>query len=81
MCPAGFDGPRCQQTRHSFDGSGWAWYKPLSTCAVGKLSIEFATEAEDGLLLYAGPMVDPAAGEWRTREYMRLSGWGRIYPR
>ena len=63
VCPDGFDGPRCQQTRHSFTGDGWAWFRSLSTCAVGKIRLEFATEASSGLLLYAGPMVNPPDGK------------------
>jgi hypothetical protein len=59
LCLPGFDGPRCQQTRHSFDGTGWAWYRSLTSCAAGKISLEFATTAADGLLLFAGPLVDP----------------------
>ncbi|XP_013408639.1 neural-cadherin isoform X2 [Lingula anatina] len=54
-CPAGFDGPRCQQRRHSFSGNGWAWYPSLSQCEDSKTSIEFLTEKADGLILYNGP--------------------------
>ena len=62
-CQPGFDGPRCQQTRHSFDGNGWAWFRSLTPCAVGKLSLEFATQQEDGLLMYAGPITDTPGGQ------------------
>ena len=57
-CPSGFDGPRCQQTRHSFNGNGWAWYKPLEQCENSHTSFEFITDEPNGLLLYNGPIHD-----------------------
>lgn len=59
-CLAGFDGPRCQQTHHSFQGDGWAWFEPLSQCEDSHTSVEFATTSANGVLLYNGPMT-PAA--------------------
>ncbi len=53
-CPSGFEGARCQQLSHSFDGTGWAWYSPLSGCEDDVLSLEFATEQSNGLILYNG---------------------------
>lgn len=55
-CPPGFDGARCQQTRHSFNGNGWAWYKPLEQCEDSHTSFEFTTDKPYGLLLYNGPL-------------------------
>ena len=55
-CPSGFDGPRCQQTHHSFNGISWAWYEALSQCEQSHTSIEFITTKHNGLLLYNGPL-------------------------
>ena len=68
LCAAGFDGPRCQQTRQSFSGGGWAWYEPLSSCDNAKTSFEFLTSEENGLLLYNGPMSDDDV----TRDYVAM---------
>src|SRR6218665_876369 len=62
-CLPGFDGPRCQQTRHSFRGNGWAWFKPLAQCEHIHLSLELVTTKENGLVLYHGPMKDLVFGE------------------
>ena len=42
-CPEGFDGPRCQQLRHSFDGRSYALYPTLEQCEDSETSIEFIT--------------------------------------
>ncbi|BFY98686.1 hypothetical protein BsWGS_01726 [Bradybaena similaris] len=55
-CSPGFDGPRCQQLRHSFDGTSATFYKGLSACAEGRTSIDFVTVQEDGLIMYSGPV-------------------------
>ncbi|CAH1802490.1 unnamed protein product [Owenia fusiformis] len=56
-CPPGFDGPRCQQRKHSFQGDGWAWYKTLSQCEDSLTSLEFmTTQGTNSLLLYNGPI-------------------------
>lgn len=62
-CPAGFAGPRCQQTARSFKGSGWAWYPSLDVCDSSHLSLEFVTRKADGLMLYNGPIVPPEPEE------------------
>lgn len=55
-CPKGFDGPRCEQTSHSFSGqSSYAWYEPLAQCDKSHISFKFITTSPDGLLLYNGP--------------------------
>ncbi|XP_070186866.1 neural-cadherin-like [Littorina saxatilis] len=59
QCPPDFDGPRCQQLRHSFDGSSYALYASLEQCEDSETSIEFITTQADGLLLYNGPLVAP----------------------
>lgn len=63
QCPAGYNGPRCQQTARSFRGNGWAWYPALEMCDNSHLSFEFITKKPDGLLLYNGPIVPPEADE------------------
>jgi len=59
----GFDGPRCQQTKHSFSGDGWAWFEPLTKCDHSHTSIELMTTADNGLLLYQGPIAELADGD------------------
>ncbi len=61
-CPVGFEGPHCQQLRHSFSGNGWAWYESLEQCAYDTLSFEFATTQRNAILLYNGPMGNVADG-------------------
>lgn len=63
LCPIGFDGPRCQQTRHSFSGDSWAWYEPLAQCEDSHTSLEFITTKDSGLILYNGPVTDLGEGE------------------
>ncbi|XP_051921985.1 neural-cadherin [Hippocampus zosterae] len=55
-CRPLFDGPECQQTKHSFGGGGYAWFPALAPCFRSHISMEFLTEAADGLLLYNGPL-------------------------
>ena len=66
ICPDGYEGERCQQTKLTFlnqMGNGWAYFEPLEQCEEGKLSFEFATFQGSVLLLYAGPIIAPSAGE------------------
>nr|KAG5712241.1 hypothetical protein BaRGS_014591 [Batillaria attramentaria] len=58
QCQPGFDGPRCQQRRHSFDGDSFALYPTLEQCEESQTTIEFITQEDDGLLLYNGPMAE-----------------------
>ncbi|KAL7874769.1 hypothetical protein SRHO_G00057390 [Serrasalmus rhombeus] len=55
-CPPMFDGPECQQTKHTFLGDGYTWFPPLRPCFQSHISLEFITEAANGLLLYNGPL-------------------------
>ncbi|XP_049940791.1 neural-cadherin-like [Schistocerca serialis cubense] len=55
-CPSGYEGPRCQQTVRSFQGSGWAWFQSIQPQAENHVSVEFLTYKEDGLLFYNGPL-------------------------
>lgn len=55
-CPPGFDGPRCQQVRHSFDGDSYAFFPTLEQCENSQTSIEFITMKDDGLLMFNGPI-------------------------
>ena len=49
-----FDGPRCQLTRHSFQG-GYALFAPFTQCEESTISIEILPKKEDGLIFYNGP--------------------------
>lgn len=51
-----FDGPECQQTKHSFGGQGYAWFPPIMPCFQSHISLEFLAESANGLLLYNGPL-------------------------
>ncbi|XP_062848374.1 neural-cadherin [Trichomycterus rosablanca] len=62
-CPPMFDGPECQQTKHTFLGDGYAWFSPIKPCFTSHISVEFITEASDGLLLYNGPLSTPQPGD------------------
>ncbi|XP_072573022.1 neural-cadherin isoform X2 [Paramormyrops kingsleyae] len=63
QCPPMFDGPECQQVKHTFGGHGYAWFPPLKPCFHSRISLEFLTEAADGLLLYNGPLGPTQAGD------------------
>ena len=73
-CPEGFDGPRCQQTRHSFSGDGWAWSEPLGQCEDRHTSLKFMTLRENGLLVYQGPMRDLAENDPEDFLIMEMKG-------
>uniref|UniRef100_A0A667Y7I2 Uncharacterized protein n=1 Tax=Myripristis murdjan TaxID=586833 RepID=A0A667Y7I2_9TELE len=70
QCPPQFDGPDCQQTRLSFLGNGYAWFPPIRPCFDSHLSVEFMTEEDDGLLLYAGPLATLLPGD--PEDYMAI---------
>ncbi|XP_061826093.1 neural-cadherin-like isoform X1 [Nerophis lumbriciformis] len=63
QCPPQHDGPDCQQSRRSFHGNGYAWFPPIKPCFDSHLSLEFMTEEDDGLLLYAGPLATLLPGD------------------
>nr|XP_057943554.1 neural-cadherin-like isoform X2 [Doryrhamphus excisus] len=63
QCPPQHDGPDCQQPRRSFLGNGYAWFPPIKPCFYSHLSLEFMTEEDDGLLLYAGPLTAQLPGD------------------
>jgi len=59
VCRAGFDGPRCQQTRHSFSGGDtWSLYPALSPCSPSHTSLELMTQHDNAVVLYHGPVTD-----------------------
>uniref|UniRef100_A0A915Q454 Uncharacterized protein n=1 Tax=Setaria digitata TaxID=48799 RepID=A0A915Q454_9BILA len=73
-------GLRCQGTTRSFDGQGFAWFKPVPACTSLNISLQFLTRQPDGLLLYNGPMGDNNTfGQADYKDYVviRLVG-GRI---
>uniref|UniRef100_A0A3Q2DDS1 Si:dkey-22o22.2 n=1 Tax=Cyprinodon variegatus TaxID=28743 RepID=A0A3Q2DDS1_CYPVA len=63
MCPPMFDGPECQQTKHSFGGQGYAWFPAIKPCFQSRISLEFLSESANGLLLYNGPLGLTQPGE------------------
>lgn len=69
-CPPQLEGPDCQQTRLSFLGNGYAWFPPIRPCFDSHLSLEFMTEEDDGLLLYAGPLATLLPGD--VEDYMAI---------
>ncbi|XP_048509175.1 neural-cadherin isoform X2 [Athalia rosae] len=80
QCPAGYNGPRCQQTARSFRGNGWAWYPALEMCDNSHMSFEFITRKADGLLLYNGPIVPPESDEVMVSDFISVE-LERGYPR
>lgn len=72
-CPPQFDGPDCQQTRLRFLGNGYAWLPPIRPCFDSHLSLEFLTEEEDGLLLYAGPLATLLPGD--AEDFIAVGKW------
>ncbi|XP_063190601.1 neural-cadherin-like isoform X3 [Chroicocephalus ridibundus] len=73
LCPASFHGPDCQQTKHSFHGNGYAWFRPIRPCFESSLSLEFITVVPDGLLLYSGPLSNPEPGSTENFIAIELS--------
>ncbi|XP_009069496.1 PREDICTED: neural-cadherin-like, partial [Acanthisitta chloris] len=73
LCPASFHGPDCQQTKHSFHGNGYAWFRPIRPCFESSLSLEFITVVPDGLLLYSGPLANPEPGSTENFIAIELS--------
>ncbi|XP_035275512.1 neural-cadherin-like [Anguilla anguilla] len=70
QCPPQFEGPECQQTKHSFHGDGYAWFPPARPCFESRVSLEFVTEATDGLLLYSGPLAQ--LQHWDAEDFMAI---------
>ncbi|KAJ8343652.1 hypothetical protein SKAU_G00309810 [Synaphobranchus kaupii] len=70
QCPPQFEGPDCQQTKHSFHGDGYAWFPPIRPCFESHLSLEFISEAADGLLLYSGPVAQ--LQPWDPEDFMAI---------
>ncbi|KAK1802224.1 hypothetical protein P4O66_021889 [Electrophorus voltai] len=70
QCPVQFEGPECQQTKHSFHGNGYAWFSPIRPCFESHLTLEFITEVADGLLLYSGPLAQ--LQPWEPEDFMAI---------
>ncbi|XP_042876462.1 neural-cadherin-like [Penaeus japonicus] len=68
-------GPRCELMTARFE-RGFAWYEPPTVCESPSLSMTFETNAGDGVLLYAGPIV---TSPWREYPqdfvYVFLNNW------
>ncbi|XP_035760500.1 neural-cadherin [Neolamprologus brichardi] len=70
QCPAQFEGPECQQNKHSFHGNGYAWFPPMMPCFESHVSLEFITDVADGLVLYSGPLAQLQA--WDREDFMAI---------
>uniref|UniRef100_A0A8C7X481 Si:ch211-186j3.6 n=1 Tax=Oryzias sinensis TaxID=183150 RepID=A0A8C7X481_9TELE len=70
QCQAQFEGPECQQIKHSFHGNGYAWFPPMMPCFESHVSLEFITDVAEGLLLYSGPLAQLQA--WDHEDFMAL---------
>ncbi|TWW67108.1 putative neural-cadherin 2 [Takifugu flavidus] len=70
QCPAQFEGPECQQNKHSFHGNGYAWFPPIMPCFESHVSLEFITDVADGLLLYSGPLAQLQT--WDHEDFMAI---------
>ncbi|XP_054588647.2 neural-cadherin [Nothobranchius furzeri] len=70
QCPAQFEGPECQQNKHSFHGNGYAWFPPMTPCFDSHVSLEFITDVADGLLLYSGPLAQLQT--WDHEDFMAM---------
>ncbi|XP_066968094.1 putative neural-cadherin 2 [Macrobrachium rosenbergii] len=57
ICPSGAWGYQCKILSRTFDGSGFAWLRPLPPCIPTTISLRVLTRKEEALLLYAGPLV------------------------
>lgn len=56
QCIDGFNGPHCELTGIGFHGIGYAMYPPISPCDNTKISLELEPQADNGLVMYIGPM-------------------------
>ncbi|XP_071091775.1 neural-cadherin-like isoform X1 [Haliotis cracherodii] len=79
-CLPGSNGPRCQGTHHSFDGTNYALYDPLEQCEFGRTSLHIITLEENGLIMYNGPVDDFAPGSDDPTDFISLELSGG-YPR
>ncbi|XP_067631641.1 DE-cadherin isoform X2 [Eurosta solidaginis] len=55
-CIDGFTGPHCELVSVGFYGNGYAFYEPISPCDNTKISLEIAPQADQGLIMYLGPL-------------------------
>nr|CDS18766.1 neural cadherin [Echinococcus granulosus] len=73
-CPAGFTGPRCEQTQIYFSQSGYAWAPNIGSCT--RLHVHFtfktpSTNERAGLLMYAGP-ISQSVANLKTHDFIGL---------
>ncbi|KAK5861670.1 hypothetical protein PBY51_017128 [Eleginops maclovinus] len=65
-CPPMFDGPECQQTKHSFGGQGYAWFPPIMPCFQSHISWSSLLSRRMGCSSTTGPSATPTLGSRRT---------------
>ncbi|XP_037076990.1 neural-cadherin-like [Pollicipes pollicipes] len=58
-CPEGYPGPNCQGDTIHFEGTGYAWFPTLTACNASRLSFDLTTAADEGLVMYNGPLSEP----------------------
>ena len=58
-CPEGYPGPNCEGLTIHFEGTGYAWFPSLTSCNASHLGFDVTTTAEEGLILYNGPLAQP----------------------
>uniref|UniRef100_A0A915LUW4 Uncharacterized protein n=1 Tax=Meloidogyne javanica TaxID=6303 RepID=A0A915LUW4_MELJA len=68
---AALTGFRCQGNTRSFDGRGFAWFKPMPACTSLNISLRFMTK-QDGVILYNGPMGDPKQDILNYNDYLLI---------
>jgi hypothetical protein len=65
-------GQRCQGTTRSFNGNGFAFFKPVPACTSLNISFSFMTTQSNALLLYNGPVSlnDPGKFQTQYKDYI-----------
>ncbi|XP_037090914.1 DE-cadherin-like [Pollicipes pollicipes] len=61
-CLVGYPGPNCEGLTIHFEGTGYAWFPRLTACNASHLGFDVTTSADEGLLLYNGPLAEPTGG-------------------
>jgi hypothetical protein len=68
-------GQRCQGTTRSFNGNGYAFFKPVPACTSLNISFAFMTTQSNALLLYNGPVSNNDPGKFQTQYKDYIAIW------